>query len=383
MIFKKTIYYWSPFIASVATIQAVIKSAWSINLYSKKKYTPYIINVAGEWNVYRQELQEKNIKIIDLTKSKIIDNKNHSGYLKSRILYIYIFLISLVPLARLLKKNVPDFFVAQLITSVPLFLNTVINFNTNFILRVSGLPKLNFLRFFFWKIAVKNIHALTCPTNETKNYLLKKKIIAKNKLFTLYDPVISTKEILIKEVKNKAKKLDFKKTFISIGRFSKQKNFLFLISNFKKFNSEKKYNLLILGEGEEYQKLQNFIDQNELNEWVKIIGYQKNVYRYLKNCMCFIMPSLWEDPGFVLIEACYAGIPIISSDCMSGPKEILDNGKNGLIFQSNNGQSLIEKIKLFEKLSYKNLYSMKVNAKKKSKEFTIFYHFKNFERILV
>ena len=99
--------------------------------------------------------------------------------------------------------------------------------------------------------------------------------------------------------------------------------------------------------------------------------------------MCFIMPSLWEDPGFVLIEACYAGIPIISSDCMSGPKEILDNGKNGLIFQSNNGQNLVEKIKLFEKLSYKNLHSMKVNAKKKSKEFTIFYHFKNFERILV
>ena len=83
MILKKTIYYWSPFITSVATIQAVIKSAWSINLYSKNKYTPYIINVAGECNMYKQELQEKNIKIIDLTKSKIIDNKNHSGYLKS------------------------------------------------------------------------------------------------------------------------------------------------------------------------------------------------------------------------------------------------------------------------------------------------------------
>ena len=75
-------------------------------------------------------------------------------------------------------------------------------------------------------------------------------------MFTLYDPIISTKEILLKELKNKDKKLDFKKTFVSIGRLSKQKNFLFLISNFKKFNSEKKYNLLILGEGEEYQKLQ-------------------------------------------------------------------------------------------------------------------------------
>jgi len=80
---KIHIYYWSPFISKVATITAVINSMVSLKKYSENKLEPQLINVAGEWNMHRQELQEKNIKIIDLKKSKIIDNKNHSGYLKS------------------------------------------------------------------------------------------------------------------------------------------------------------------------------------------------------------------------------------------------------------------------------------------------------------
>ena len=379
---SKKIYYWAPFISSVATVQAVIKSAESFNLYSRKKYTPHIINVAGEWNSYKINLYKKDIKIINLTKSKIIDNKKHSGFLKSRILYIYIFLISIVPLSRLLKKNPPDFFVAQLITSLPLFINYVMKFKTKFILRISGLPKLNLLRLFFWKLSVKNIYALTCPTNETKNYLVEKNFIDKSKLFTLYDPIISSKEIMIKVNNSKKDKSELKNTFLSIGRLTKQKNFSFLISNFKKFNDKKNYNLLIVGEGEDCKKLNKLIKKQKLSKSIKIIGYQSNVYNYLKNCKCFIMTSLWEDPGFVLVEAAYAGIPIISSNCMSGPKEILNYGKNGLIFETNNSQDFIEKMIKFDQLSVDDLQLLKINAKKKSKEFSIFNHFKNFKKIL-
>ena len=90
---QNKIYYWSPFISSVATVEAVIKSAHSINTYSKNKYTPYIINVAGEWNSHINKLYDKKIKIINLTDSKIIDNKNYSGFIKSRFLYIYIYFL--------------------------------------------------------------------------------------------------------------------------------------------------------------------------------------------------------------------------------------------------------------------------------------------------
>jgi len=290
--------------------------------------------------------------------------------------------ISIVALFRLLKKNPPDFFVAQLITSLPLFIHYVMKFKTKFILRISGLPKLNLLRHFFWKLSVKNIYALTCPTNETKDYLIEKNFIDKSKLFTLYDPIISSKEIMIKVNKSKTDLFELKNTFLSIGRLTKQKNFSFLISNFKKFNDKKNYNLLIVGEGEDCKKLNELIKKQKLSKSIKIIGYQSNVYNYLKNCKCFIMPSLWEDPGFVLVEAAYAGIPIISSNCMSGPKEILNYGKNGLIFETNNSQDFIEKMIKFDQLSVDDLQLLKINAKKKSKEFSIFNHFKNFKKIL-
>ena len=249
-------------------------------------------------------------------------------------------------------------------------------------MRISGWPKLNILRYFFWKITFKNIYALTCPTNETKEYLIEKNILDKKKLFTLYDPIISTKEIVLKKKEIYEGQLDLKKTFIAIGRLTRQKNFLFLISNFIKFNKKKHYNLLIIGEGEDFKKLQQYINKNELTKNVKIINYQKNIYKYLKNCKCFVMPSLWEDPGFVLVEASYSGIPIVSTDCKSGPKEILDDGKNGLLFRSNNKDSFLKTIRLFDSLSAGELFTLKVNAKKKSREFSIFNHFRNLNKIL-
>ena len=62
------------------------------------------------------------------------------------------------------------------------------------------------------------------------------------------------------------------------------------------------------------------------------MGYQKNVFKFLKNCNAFILSSLWEDPGFVLIEAIVSDCLVLSSDCPNGPKEIIEN-KNGLLFK--------------------------------------------------
>jgi len=85
MSIQNKIYYWSPFISSVATVEAVIKSAYSINAYSKNKYTPYIINVAGEWNSHINKLYDKKIKIINLTNSKIIKRSNDNLFAPKKI----------------------------------------------------------------------------------------------------------------------------------------------------------------------------------------------------------------------------------------------------------------------------------------------------------
>ena len=142
------VFYWSPHIDRVATIKAVINSAYSMNLYSKQKFIPYLINVAGEWDNYKKEIKKKNINIINITNSKIIKN-NTKGFIKSRLVYIYIFFISFLPLLKLIKEKKPDYFIIHLITPVPLIINFLFNFNCKFILRISGYPKLKKLRLLF------------------------------------------------------------------------------------------------------------------------------------------------------------------------------------------------------------------------------------------
>ena len=84
---KIHIYYWSPFISKVATVNAVLGSIKTLKTYSRQKYEPHIINAAGEWNKYKKELSEDGVRVIKLANSKIIDNTNYTGFFKSRLVY--------------------------------------------------------------------------------------------------------------------------------------------------------------------------------------------------------------------------------------------------------------------------------------------------------
>ena len=93
------------------------------------------------------------------------------------------------PLKRLLKKETPDYFIIHLITSLPLILLILFKFETKFILRISGYPRMNFFRKLLWKFALKKIYLITCPTINTYNYIKSLNIIDDSKIKILYDPV--------------------------------------------------------------------------------------------------------------------------------------------------------------------------------------------------
>ena len=65
------------------------------------------------------------------------------------------------------------------------------------------------------------------------------------------------------------------------------------------------------------------------------MGFNNNIFPYMKKAKAFILSSLWEDPGFVIIEAALSNLFVISSDCKNGPNEFLLNGKAGLLYSSN------------------------------------------------
>jgi len=140
--------------------------------------------------------------------------------------------------------------------------------------------------------------------------------------------------------------------------------------------------LYILGNGENYKKLEEFIEKNNLEKNIFLEGYKKNIYEYLCKARAFILPSLWEDPGFVLVEASYSNTTIISSDCENGPKEILDENKNGFLFKSNNYNSFSDVFDSFEKTNNREISIKKNNAKKMSKNFSLFSHYSELNKIL-
>ena len=369
--------YWSPFIGNVGTIKSCINSAISFKKFSKKECNVKIINVCGEWDKFKDIIKQNNIELINLTFS-FIKYLPKTGLIKSRVSYILIFLISFFPLLRLLKKEKNAFFIAHLITSLPLFLNFFFNLKCKMILRISGYPRLHFLRKSFWKLVTKKVYLITCPTNELKVNLKNLDIFDNSKVKFLPDAIIDIKDFLLK--KNKPIDIPTKKKFIlSVGRLTKQKNYKYLINEIKEFiKKNNDYDLIILGEGEERESLNKIIVDSDLSDRVFLLGHKNNQYSYMKKASAFILTSLWEEVGFVIVESALSNLLIFSSNCPNGPKEFLSHGEAGILFNTNTKNALKKSI---YSISDDNL-NKKIQAKKNSLKYTRFRHFVRFKEIL-
>jgi len=379
---KKTIYYWSPFIDKVATIKAVYNSVYSINKFSPKIFNAKIIDTFGEWN--NDDYFNQNEKsFLTLTKYRFLNSFSSVGYFKSRLKYILIFFLCFLPLRNFIKKVNPNFLIVHLVTSLPLFLNLIFKFETKIILRISGKPKLNYIRLVFWKIALKKIYKITFPTLETLKYFKSLNITDNNKFELLYDPIIN-----VREIKKKKNELIEEETiinsefYLAIGRLTKQKNFPFLIECFKDIIvKNKNIKLIIIGDGEDKLKLEKLIFKYNLSSNIYLIGYKENIFKYLKKSKAFVLSSLWEDPGFVLVEAIFSNTLVLSSNCPSGPKEILAN-ERGFLFKNNDKQDFIDKFYLMRNLTDTEKFKKKINAKNYSKNFSMLNHHKKIMKIL-
>ena len=377
------IFYWSPYLSNVATIRNVINSALSLKKYNYNSYDVSLLDTMGEWKLHKEEIIQNKVHIKKINNLNLNFDLNKSGYFKSRLYFIFIFIFNFFPLLKLLKIKKPNFLIMHLLTSLPLTLLLFFQFKTKFILRISGLPRLNFIRKMLWRLIGKKIFLVTCPSNETLNYINELNIFDNKKVTLLNDPIIDVSKIH-NNLQKKIDVLDLKKDyFISVGRLTKQKNHTLLIKLFRIMcNKNKNLFLYILGDGEEKINIIKEIKHLKLEDNVILLGYKKNPYPFISKANAVLSPSLWEDPGAVMIEAAFCNKIVISSDCISGPKEFLLDGKGGYLFKNNNLSSFVKTINDFLQDNNHNILLKKINAKKNSKKYTLFNHFKQLDALL-
>jgi len=119
----------------------------------------------------------------------------------------------------------------------------------------------------------------------------------------------------------KHKQIFSKFTIVNIGRLTEQKGQWILLKAFSRIKSN--CNLVILGAGENENELKRIAKELNIAHQVYFLGFQKNPFKFLYHSDIFILSSLWEGFGNVIIEAMACELPIISTDCPSGPREIL------------------------------------------------------------
>lgn len=116
---------------------------------------------------------------------------------------------------------------------------------------------------------------------------------------------------------------------VGAGRFQHQKDFPTLIRAFALVRRERPCRLVILGDGGGQSKLEVLIAELGLADHVDLPGFQPNPYPFLARADLFVLSSAWEGSPNVLTEAMALGTPVVSTDCPSGPRELLDGGKYG------------------------------------------------------
>lgn len=127
---------------------------------------------------------------------------------------------------------------------------------------------------------------------------------------------------------------------LGVGRLTAQKAFNVLIEAFAQVRKSQPARLLILGEGDERPMLEALIRRLGLEQDIELPGFVSNPYPYMAHATLFVLSSRWEGLPTVLVEALSLRTPVIATDCPSGPKEILGNGKYGQLIPVDNPDAL-------------------------------------------
>ena len=241
---------------------------------------------------------------------------------------------AILQLRKFIKDNKPDIVlsfltqinIATLLATLGMKTKVVVSDRGN--LAVSNKLR-KYLRLWLYPKAAGRVF----QTNEARNYFSGK---IKDDSIVIPNPIFIDPSVL---VGNDGMR---KKEIVSVGRLDYQKNHELTIRAFKNIADQyPDFRLLIYGDGSEKEQLQQLIDRLGLHDRVCLCGRQADVLSRIRDAQLFVMSSRWEGMPNALMEAMALGLPCISSDCpVGGPRELINNGRNGYLFENENQEQL-------------------------------------------
>lgn len=203
------------------------------------------------------------------------------------------------------------------------------------------------------KNTYNNIDKVICVSKDARDNFCKKYDIPKNKTEVIYN-FIDEDSIINKSLEFEVKNDVF--TFVNVAKMRDQKRQDRLV-NAAVYLKEKGYDFKIqlIGDGPNLEKIRNMVKENDVEDKVEILGLQNNPYPYIKNADFFVLSSYMEGYGIVIKEALLLKKKIITTDVV-GPREILENGKYGIIIKNSDDAVKYELEKVLKnKNNYKEL----------------------------
>lgn len=319
-----------------------------------KKYETILVLGTMDNNDYSHLVSDINIKVLNTSNTKD----------------------SILKLSKSIKKVNPDLLFSTLNgNNIVLILAKMLSFKgTPIIVREasnrtqSGSVKSRnrIITRLLYNYKTKKVIALS---NGVKKDLIENFKVKEKKIKVIYNP-IEVKQIqkLSNENINDFSKKNDEKLLISVGRLVDAKDFETLINAFSLVNKKINVRLLIVGKGPKEEELKKLSEKLNISNKIDFIGFKSNPYKYMKLADLFILSSKWEGFGHVIAESMAVGTPVISTDCNSGPREIIGDNKYGILVPVGKPKELAEKI--IEVINGEDLNLKKINeGKKRSMDF--------------
>lgn len=384
----KKIDFWTPYIGNVGTIKATINSAEAIKKYSNEEVQINLFKIYSEWEGYEKNISDSRLNIVDFELKKYFKRLPKYGFLY-RFSMILIMFYSIPKLVKYFDKNKPDIIMAYLQGVTPIIARMFSRYKPKIVISIQGLPDFlaskevydkyplykkieSKIRIKLWKILYLKADTIIALTQKTRDDLAMF-FGCEEKIVFISNPVIDDTVLQKSNEFFDDKFFLENKVILGIGRYTRQKDFSTLIKAFHIVQTQlNDVKLVILGEGEQRDELQNLIDSFNITDKVFLYGFVDNPYKYIKHSSVFVLSSLWEDPGHVLMESAYLKVPIIATNCPNDVDIFLSNGRAGYLCKIGDEEDMAKKIE--EAIKNKNIQKIEL-AYENSLKFTskVFY----------